>query len=136
MGIRLALLVAAVACVLPLFGASLRAASLEGIQGEVLVDRGGGFDIVAGPTTLSPGNSVIANPGSSALIVYSAECKVSVQPGAVVAVHESAPCGNGGGGSSGTFGSTTLLVGAAVAGLGAGAAILLTAGDSEAPASP
>jgi hypothetical protein len=130
--VRLAL-VLTLACLLSFARAPAQAASLENIQGEVLVDRGGGFDIVPGPTSLDAGNTVIANPGSSALIVYDADCKVSVKPGDVVAVHESAPCGGGGGGS---FDTTTLLVGGAVIGLGAAAAVLLTAGGSDSPASP
>jgi hypothetical protein len=133
---RLALLVAAAAILLPLAGTSLEAATLEDIQGEVLVDRGGGFDIVSGPTTLSPGNTVIANPGSQAQIVYDSTCKVPVVPGAVVAVHNQSPCNGGGESQGGSMSATTLLVGGAVVGLGAAAAVLLTSGGDDKPASP
>jgi hypothetical protein len=135
MSVRRALgVVTAAACLLSFAAAPLQAASLESIQGEVLIDRGGGFAIVPGPTSLDPGDTVIANPGSGALIVYDAECKISVKPGDVVTVHKSAPCGGGGGES--IFDTTTLLVGAGVIGLGAGAAVLLTSGGSDKPASP
>jgi len=139
MCVRLALLVTTAAIFLPSAAASLKAATLEGIQGQVLVDRGSGFDMVAGPTTLKPGDTVIVNPGGLAQIVYDSECKVTVQPGAVIAVRNKSPCskqvaeadvGEGGGG----FATTTLLVGGAAVGLGAGAAVLLTQGDK--PASP
>lgn len=129
MSVRRALVVVSAVFLLPLAGTSLQAASLEGLQGEVLVDRGGGFDIISGPTSLDPGNTVIANPGGKAVIVYSAECKVPVQPGAVVTVHKYPPCDGGGG----ALDTTTLLVGGAVIGLGAGAAVLLL---SDNPASP
>jgi hypothetical protein len=133
--VRLALLVATTTALLSV--GSLRAATLEDIQGEVLVDRGGGFDIINGPTTLNPGDTVIANPGSYAQVVYDGACKVPVQPGNVIAVHKEAPC-NGGGesGGGGGMSTTTLLVGGAVVGLGAGAAVLLTQGGDDAPASP
>jgi len=141
MCVRLALLVTTTAIFLPSAAASLKAATLEGIQGEVLVDRGGGFDVAPGPTTLKPGDTVIANPGGVAQIVYDSECKVPVQPGSVIAVRKESPCsqkkvaeveGGGGGGLS----TTTVLVGGAVVGLGAGAAVLLTQGGNDKPASP
>ncbi|HEX9881316.1 MAG TPA: hypothetical protein VGA65_02300 [Hyphomicrobium sp.] len=133
MRIRLARLVAAAAVLLSGLGTSLQAATLENIQAEVLIDRGGGFDITAGPTLLNPGDTVIANPGGGAVIVYNSECKVPVKPGAAVAVHKDSPCSSGGGG---VFNTTTLLIGGTVVGLGAGAAVLLTAGDDEKPVSP
>jgi hypothetical protein len=132
MRVRLVFLVAT-AIVLPSVGSSLKAATLGDIQGEVLVDHGSGFDIVNGSTTLNPGDSVIANPGGSALIVYDTECKVPVQPGAVVTVNKYSPC-NGGGGFA--LDTTTLVVGGAVVGLGAAAAVLLTSSKDETPASP
>ena len=139
--VRLSSLVAMAAGALLAAAPSLNAATLENIQGEVLVDRGGGFDIVSGPTTLNPGDTVIVNPGSSAHIVYNTTCQVDVYPGNVVAVYQDAPCNGGsesaGGGGSGGFDTTTVLVGGAVVGLGAGAAVLLTSGGSDdKPASP
>ncbi len=138
MCVRLGLLAVTAAILLPSVEASLKAATLEDIQGEVLVDRGGGFDLVAGPTTLNPGDTVIANPGSLAQIVYDSDCKVPVHPGSVIAVHKQSPCGtqseSGGSGVS----TTTLLVGGAVvAGGGAAAAVLLSQGGGDnKPASP
>ena len=146
--VRLSSLVVVTAVILPAALPSLKAATLENIQGEVLVDRGGGFDVVSGPTELNPGDTVIVNPGSSAHIVYNTTCQVDVYPGNVVAVYQDAPCNGGsesagggsesaGGGGSGGFDTTTVLVGGAVVGLGAGAAVLLTSGGGDdKPASP
>ncbi len=138
MRVRLTLLVATTAVLLSAAGTSLRAATLEDIQGEVLVDRGGGYTIVSGPTTLNPGDTVIANPGSFAHIFYDESCKVDVQPGNVIAVNKEAPCNGGGssGGGGGGVSTTTLVIGGAVVGLGAGAAVLLTQGGDDKPASP
>jgi hypothetical protein len=138
MHIRPLLLIAALAVPLLPVASPLEAATLEEIRGEMLVDHGAGFALVSGPTALNPGDTVIANPGGGALIVYSNECKVPVQPGAVVTVHKQSPCsGDGGGGGSGEgISTTTLLIGGAVVGLGAGAAVLLTADDEDEPASP
>jgi hypothetical protein len=119
-----------------------QAAMLQEIQGVVLIDRGGGFDSVEGPTQLNPGDSVIVNPGGSAHVVYPDGCRVPVQPGAVVGVNKHSPCSNAEqgvvaeGDQGGGFNTTNLLIGGAVVALGAGAAILLIADDDETPASP
>jgi len=133
--------IAAAAMVLPLMSAATQAAMLQEIQGVVLVDRGGGFDITDGPTQLNPGDSVIANPGGGAEVIYPDGCTVPVRPGAIVAAHKKSPCskeatnqeGAEGGEGGGALDATTLLVGGAAVGLGVGAAILLIADD---PASP
>jgi hypothetical protein len=118
-----------------------RAATLEGLQGVVLVDRGGGFSIVNGPTQLKPGDSVIANPGGTAQIVYADGCRVPVNPGDVVATLQQSPCAGGNtqapaASEGGSINTTTWLVGGAVVGLGAGAAVLLLSDDDDDPASP
>jgi len=139
----------AAATVLPLMCAATQAAMLQEIKGVVLVDRGGGFDITDGPTQLNPGDSVIANPGGGAEVIYPDGCTVPVQPGAVIAAQKKSPCSKEGAepevaekneagqvDAGGGFNTTSLLIGGAVVGLGAGAAVLLTADDNEAPASP
>jgi hypothetical protein len=140
--VRLAVIVA-VATVLPLTGSGAQAAMLQEIQGVVLIDRGGGFDTIDGPTQLNPGDSVIANPGGAAHVVYSDGCNVTVQPGAVVGVEKNSPCSKkgseqafAGGDPESGFSTTNLLIGGAVVALGAGAAVLLIADDDETPASP
>jgi hypothetical protein len=152
--VRLAVIVA-VTTILPLMSTAARAAMLQEIQGVVLIDRGGGFDIIDGPTQLNPGDSVIANPGGAAQVVYPDGCRIPVEPGAVIAAQKKSPCSkegaapevteatadegggsDGGGGNGGGLNTTNLLVGGAVVGLGAGAAVLLLADDNETPASP
>ena len=121
------------------------AATLEGLQGVVLVDRGGGFSIVDGPAQLQPGDYVIANPGGSAQIVYADGCRIPVKPGDVGATLQQSPCAGGGAqapgarqeSASGAFSYSTLLVGGGVTALGTGAAVLLLSGDDDDnPASP
>jgi len=132
----------ALAAVLVLTERPARAATLQSIQGVALVDRGSGFGIVDGPTQLGPGDSVIVNPGGSAQVVYEDGCKVEVHPGIIVSARNTSPCSGGGEAGEaaqadgGGFSSTTLLVAGAVVGVGAVTAVLLTASDSEKPASP
>lgn len=118
-----------------------KAATLQGIQGEVLVSRGNGYDLVRGPVQLNVGDSVIANPGGAAKIVYEDGCVVPVEAGSVSQVGPSSPCIETG--SVSTSGAplveldgTTLVIGATVVGIGVAAAVLLSGDDDDAPASP
>ena len=72
--------------------ASAMAATLEIVTGAVLVNRGNGYMTIHGPAALSRGHSVIAKSGGSAQLVYDNGCIVEVKPGAVVVVHDDAPC--------------------------------------------
>jgi hypothetical protein len=65
---------------------------LDGINGQVLVNRGRGYRVVKGPMELKPGYSVIANPGGSAVVSYTDGCNVAVAAGSVVAVAAGSPC--------------------------------------------
>lgn len=132
----------AVTSLLVLGAATAHAATLQGLQGVVLVDRGGGFSVVRGPTSLSVGDAVIANPGGSARIVYPDGCQVSVRPGDVVATMKKSPCNTNNSAqaapepedSSSGFDTTTMVIGAAAIGIGVGAAVFLLSDDD--PASP
>ena len=133
-------------------GAPARAAILDGINGQVLVNRGGTYRIVKEPMELKAGESVLANPGGSAVVSYTDGCNVPVAPGSIVAVAAASPCAAamshdgaapaGVGGSSQTYGfngvdGTTLGVGALVVGGVVGAAALIAVGrDRDQPASP
>jgi hypothetical protein len=129
-------------------------ATLDGIKGPVLVNRGGGYKRVRGPMILKTGDSVIANPGGSAIVSYADGCNVPVEAGSVVAIAAGpSPCaveasfkaparvtGPGGPAPAGVDG-TTLVVGAAVVGASAiGAAVLLSRDNDDRrrlqPASP
>jgi hypothetical protein len=66
--------------------ATARAATLDGIQGQVLVNRGGGYKRVRGPMVLKAGDSVVANSAGSAIVSYDDGCNVAVKSGAVVTI--------------------------------------------------
>ena len=68
------------------------AATLGGVQGVVMVNRGNGYQTVTGPTQLNPGDVVVVNPGGSAQISYGDGCNVPVEVGAVVTVGAQSPC--------------------------------------------
>jgi hypothetical protein len=113
------------------------AATLGSVQGTVMVNRGGGYQPVYGPTELNPGDLVVVNPGGSAQIAYSDGCSVPVQVGGVVTVGAQSPCatqatgpGGPGLGSPGIF---ALGVGAAAGTVGV---FLATANDKDKSASP
>jgi hypothetical protein len=73
----------------------VHAATLSGIQGGILVNRGTGFEPAIGAIELPEGTTIIANPGASATLNYDATCAVSVVPGGVTMVAAKAPCAPG-----------------------------------------
>jgi hypothetical protein len=80
--------VTAIACMsLPSF-----AATLQPIEAEVFVNHGSGFQKVTVPTQANVGDTVMAGPVGAAQLVYEDGCKVSINPGGVVAVQELSPC--------------------------------------------
>ncbi len=113
------------------------AASVESIQGKVSINRGTGFQQIGSVTQANPGDLVMAAPNGSAEIVYrfaaagslkdTDECRVKVEPGAVVTVTDETACRRGAG-----IERTHLLLGALA--VGGGIAIITTI-DKD-PASP
>jgi len=69
-----------------------RAASLQHLSGNVLVNKGDGFKSAINAGALEPGDRVLAQPGAKAQIVYDAQCAVQVEPGLVVSVAARSPC--------------------------------------------
>ena len=120
-----------------LMGATAQAATLNGIEGTVLVNRGSGWHVSATEATeLEPGDSVVANPGGRGQIIYEDGCTVTVEEGNVVLVGEQSPCveqaSADGGGLLGTGGLFIIVpVVGAIVGL-----VFLLKGDDEPPASP
>lgn len=118
-----------------LFNGIARAATVNALQGQVLVSAGQGFRLVNGSTQLEPGAAVVANPGAVAQVVYSGSCMVTVRPGSVYRIAPQAPCQTGEptqsggltdtGGSSGGSGTTWLIAGGALVAGGAAAYFLL-----------
>lgn len=136
-----------------LFSLSSQAATLDAIQGGVMVSRGGDpYRTASNPTQLSVGDSVIANPGGSARVVFENGCTDTIRPGMVYTVPETPVCQTGSNLGPGPLGSlkdsavvteprdyTVLAVGAAVVAAGVGIAIIASNGDDDNgrfPASP
>jgi hypothetical protein len=108
------------------------AAVIEGIQGKVSLNSGSGFRGITGNGSARPGDRVFASPGGSAEIVYEDGCRVRVEPGTVVKVYAKSPC-IGGVDASGFQPHDYLLAGAAVAGGGIAAGVLLLQGHGASP---
>jgi hypothetical protein len=115
--------------------AALQAATLEAVQGQVLVNRGGGYQFEVGSTELRPGDMVIANAGASAHITYRDGCVVPIEAGLVMTVAERSPCAAQSGSPSFGLSPGTLAIGAAAVGAGVGVAVLLRSSGDK-PASP
>jgi hypothetical protein len=71
------------------------AATLDSVQGTVRVNSGAGFHKVSGTAQVAAGASIMADPGSSAQILYSDGCRIPVGPGSVAVVAPISPCAQG-----------------------------------------
>lgn len=123
-----------------LLGFAAQAATLDVLQGGVLVSRGGSpYQMVNQPINLRVGDSVIANPGGAARVVYENGCAVEVRPGMVLTVSEPPACDTGSVGAAPIVESTdytALAVGAAVVAGGVGIAIAVSGGGGGGGGSP
>jgi hypothetical protein len=135
------------------FAGQALAATVRATGGQVLINRGEGYKMVAGTVQGGPGDTIVANPGGSAQIVYSDGCVVEVLPGSVAVINAQSPCssanttittgattnsstdtpssGDGGGGTG--ISGTALALGAVAVGGGVGAAMLLGKDKSSSP---
>jgi hypothetical protein len=105
-------------------------ATLQEVQGPVLVSSGGGFQRVGSGTPVGVGTRVMVRPGGSAVVVHSDGCREVVGPGEVVSVGSLCQTNQFGDSSLATF-----AVGAAV--IGGGIALFASqTGDNGRPASP
>ncbi len=103
-----------------------QAATVTTSQQKVFVNHGGGYHSVTGTVKVNAGDTVMAGPNGSAVITYDDGCKVTVDPGAVVAITAVSPCKLG-------LGVDDFAVGAAVIGGAVGAAILLSNDNGASP---
>lgn len=122
---RLARISVAVALALAPIGVA-HAATVNALQGQVLVNSGQGYRLVDGSTQLEPGGTVVANPGAVAQVVYGGSCTITVQPGSVYLVAANAPCQAGQ--SAQSAGSTPASTAAAQSGGGASSTTLWVVG--------
>jgi hypothetical protein len=71
---------------------SVHAATVNAVQGQVLVSSGQGYRLVDGSTRLDAGGTVVANPGAVAHVLYPGGCRVTVEPGSVYQIASQPPC--------------------------------------------
>ena len=68
------------------------AATIELVNGKVLINHGDGFLPTLSGAQANPGDLVMASAGGSAKLVYPGGCQVKVIPGSVVSVGKQPPC--------------------------------------------
>jgi hypothetical protein len=73
-------------------GGATFAATVTATQGQVMINRGQGYQLLVGSTEADPGATVIVNPGGSAQVVYPDGCAVTVEPFTVHAINAKSPC--------------------------------------------
>jgi hypothetical protein len=128
-------LVSLIACLV--LGAPAIAATLGSVQGQVMVNRGNGYQSVQGTVELNPGDVVVVNPGGSAQLSYADGCSVQVAVGSVVTVAEQSPCVTQTTGPQGFAPPGGLGIFLLSTGVAAGAVVyLLSTNDKDKPASP
>ena len=74
------------------FGSAAQAATVRTIDGNVLINRGGGYERVRGTSQAKVGDTVMASPDGAALIIYADGCTVTVRPGSVVSIAAQSSC--------------------------------------------
>lgn len=83
----------AVALVMSLiFGSAAHAATVKTIEGNVLINRGNGYERVSGTSQAKVGDSVMVSPNGVAQIIYADGCAVTVRPGSVRVVETRSSC--------------------------------------------
>jgi hypothetical protein len=110
------------------------AATVEPISGQVLINRGSGFEQVGAATEARTGDLVMVRAQGRARIVYGDGCTVEVKPGSVVAVKPEQSCQSRQNGTTGTSAGTEVIAGAAVA--ASAAAVAVAVGRSGKPKKP
>jgi len=74
------------------FITSASAATVIAEQGQVLVNQGDGYKLLAQPTVVQPGAQVMANPRGAGRVEFQDGCVVKVEPGVVLTVEAQSPC--------------------------------------------
>ncbi len=82
----------AVAVLFAFASSTVMAATVQPGKGRVSINSGRGYVPVRSPIQANVGDLVMASPGSSAQIVYNAQCFVAVRPGQIVAIASEPPC--------------------------------------------
>jgi hypothetical protein len=105
---------------------------VKAISGQVLLNRGDGYKLVAGQADAGVGATVVSNPGATAQIIYPDGCVVDVKPITVATISPQSPCNSGSSSAGLSSGTSPLVLGAAAVGVGVGAALLIGQKDSSA----
>lgn len=108
------------------------AATVSVVYGQVYIDRGTGYQVVMRATDGNPGDTVMVMVGGAGEIVYADGCRQPVEVGAVVAITETSPCGAT---NAPAYVDTTLIVGGVLVAGSVGAAVALSGGGDDKPAS-
>lgn len=108
------------------------AATVTGLQGQVLLNGGDGFRAVQGTVQAGAGARIVVNQGGQAQVQYDDGCTVPVQPGQVYTIAAASPCATAQQNNTGT-GPNGFAVGAALIGGTVGGLILLNGLNSASP---
>ena len=126
-----------------LFGASASASAIAAtvivLEGQVLINRGHGYHMIQGTTEAGVGDTIVANPGGAAQIVYANGCTKEVLPQSVVTISRHSPCRaeqpvREGHTSAPEISGTAIVAGSAIVAGGVLGAVLLS--QKSKPASP
>jgi hypothetical protein len=125
-----------------LFGASASASAIAAtvivLEGQVLINRGHGYHMIQGTTEAGVGDTIVANPGGAAQIVYANGCTKEVLPQSVVTISRHSPCRaeplREGPTSAPEISGTAIVAGSAIVAGGVLGAVLLS--QKSKPASP
>jgi len=74
------------------FPASVAAATVSPMAGEVRVGSGHGFQKIDAPTEVAAGAQVMVSPGGLASIAYAGNCVVSAYPAAITVIEKQPRC--------------------------------------------
>ena len=72
--------------------AAVSAATVKLVRGNVLINRGNGFQHVRGTSEVKVGDTIMARADGSARVIYDDTCWVPVKPGHVVVIAPEPPC--------------------------------------------
>jgi hypothetical protein len=116
------------------------AATLTPLQGQVLLNRGGGYQPISGTVEVKAGDSILVNPDGLAQLAYDDCATYEIKPGDVVYVSEkeAVPCAGGvvdGAAGLGGLGANGLVVGGLAVAVGVGVVAGVSSG-SDSPSSP
>jgi hypothetical protein len=82
----------AIASLLFVASSMAQAATLHSIEGDVMINRGDGYEFARAEVDLDPGHHVIVSPTGSAQILYADGCNVTALPGTIVPIKKQSPC--------------------------------------------